>query len=196
MWSRSISVLVVVILLGVVPPAWTQAVNERSSVFDLAAGRKIRMDLEAGEYAIKGSPDEKVRVTWVADRSRDAEKVKVRFTATPDGGALDMKDTRNAHITIHVPARSDVRINISAGELSVSGIEGNKDIELKAGELRVNVGDPAAYRDVSSSVSIGEINAGPFHANKDGFFRSFQHVGQGKYSLRAVVGVGEVNLSR
>jgi hypothetical protein len=196
MGTRSMLALVVVALLSFTPMVWSQAANERSAVYDLAAGSQIRMDLEAGEYVIKGSPDEKVRIVWSADRVRDAENVKVRFNVNQDGGTLHMKDTKKAHITIHVPSRSDVRINLSAGELSLFGIEGNKDIELTAGELRVNVGDPAAYRDVSSSVSIGEINARPFQVNKDGFFRSFQHVGQGKYSLRAAVGVGEVHLSR
>jgi hypothetical protein len=77
----------------------------------------------------------------------------------------------------------------------VSGIEGNKDIGLTAGELRVAVGDPANYKDVHSSVRIGEITAKAFNVKKEGFFRGFDVNGKGAYSLRATVGVGEVILA-
>ena len=62
---------------------------------------------------------------------------------------------KNAKIAIQVPARTDLCIRLNGGAISVSGIEGHKDIAISVGELRIAVGDPTTYRDVRSSVRIG-----------------------------------------
>jgi hypothetical protein len=189
-----------VILLALVlfspTPIWAQAANERSATYDLAGGQRIIMDLSAGGYEIVGWPDAKVRVQWSSDDAEVVERVKVRFTTERGQVKLETDHTNKAKVLIQVPARSDLRVRLSAGELNISGIEGHKDVGLSAGELNVHVGDPEAYRDVRSSVRIGQINAEPFHISKGGFFRGFNSTGQGNYLLRATVGVGEVNLSR
>ena len=176
--------------------AASQTSTDHSASFDVSAGQEIRMDLSAGEYKIVNGVEGKIRVTWSGDHRYDADKVHVRFRTKSGRAELETDDTKDVRVVIQVPARSDLYIRLSAGELSVSGIEGNKDIGLTAGELRVDVGDPASYGRVRSSVRIGEINAGPFNMNKEGFFRGFDIDGKGPYSLRATVGVGEVTLRR
>jgi hypothetical protein len=170
--------------------------KDHSAIFDVASEAEIRMDLSAGEYKIVGGSNGKVRVSWSADDQRDADDVRVRFRSESDSVRLETDDTKDVRVEVQVPVRSNLYIRLSAGELSVSGIEGNKDIGLKAGELRIDVGDPAKYRDIHSSVRIGEISAHPFNVRKGGFFRGFDLNGKGTYSLRATVGVGEVTLTR
>jgi hypothetical protein len=92
-----------------------------------------------------------------------------------------------------VPARSDLDIRLRFGELAVKGIEGHKEVRMSAGELNLDVGDPSAYRDVSASVRVGEVNARPFRISKGGFWRSFKLTGSGPYGLRATIGIGEIN---
>jgi hypothetical protein len=196
MLTRSVLALSIIAVLNIPAPISAQSSNQRSAVYDFAAGQHIRMDLGAGEYDIRGVSDEKIRVVWTGDKIKDVERVKVDFKAERGGVRLETDRTKDVRIRIEIPARSNLRVELSAGELTISGIEGDKDIEMTAGELRVNVGDPDSYRDVSSSVSIGEINARAFNVSKDGFFRGFQHLGTGKYSLRANVRVGEVTLTR
>jgi hypothetical protein len=176
--------------------ASAQVSGTRSASFDVPSGHEIRMDLSAGEYEIVGGAEGKVRVSWSADHRHDADNVKVRFKTERSRARLETDDTKDVHVVIQVPSRSDLYVRLSAGELSVSGIEGNKDIGLTAGELRINVGDPENYRDVHSSVRIGEITAKPFNVKKEGFFRGIDFNGKGTYSLRATVTVGEVILAR
>ena len=97
-------------------------------------------------------------------------------------------------IDIEMPMRSDVRLDLSAGEVSMRGIEGSKDISMWAGEVSIEVGDPARYRRVDASVRFGEIGAHAFSVNKGGIFRSFHWNGGGEYVLRARLFAGEVNL--
>jgi hypothetical protein len=184
------------LLLAVALTAPAQTSMDHSETFDVPAGQEIRMDLSAGEYKIIAGAEGKVRVSWRGDRRHDADRVQVRLRNDRGRVELETDRTKDVEVVIEAPPRSDLHIRLSAGELSISGIEGHKDIGLTAGELRVQVGDPANYRDVHSSVRIGELNARPFQVNKGGFFRNFSAHGDGKYSLRATVGVGELVLSR
>jgi len=102
--------------------------------------------------------------------------------------------SNNFRVTIEVPARSDLSITLSAGELSVEDIVGNKDIRLNAGELRIDVGPPDDYGRVEASVWAGELRATSFRKVTGGLFRSFDWRGDGEYSLRAKLKAGELNL--
>ena len=196
MFTRSLLAFGVIALLNGPASIWAQTANERFATYDLPSGQRIRMDLSAGEYTIEGSPDERIRVQWSSSDPKKLDNVKVRFTTERSSVTLETDHTKKTRVVIYVPARSDLHVRLCAGELSVSGIEGHKDIALSAGELHVAVGDPVVYRDVRSSVRIGEINAEPFHIKKGGFFRGFKATGEGNYLLRARVGVGEVTLAR
>jgi hypothetical protein len=87
-----------------------------------------------------------------------------------------------------------LRVRMSAGDLRVGDVEGNKDIEVRAGNLEMNALHPQDYAEADFSVRIGDVNAPIFKAVKSGFWRSFKTVGPGKYRLRAHVGVGDLTL--
>jgi len=74
-----------------------------------------------------------------------------------------------------------------AGDLSLSGVVGDKDVEIHAGDLTISVGDPASYKHADASVRR-DSNAGAFGIVKDGLFRSFNKDNSaGKYRLHAHV---------
>ena len=83
---------------------------------------------------------------------------------------------------------------MTAGDLEIVGIEGDKDVHLRAGDLSIEVGDPAAYKLVTGSVTAGDIDASPFGITKGGLFRSFTHEGKGRFSLRAKLWAGDLRL--
>jgi hypothetical protein len=157
---------------------------------------RIRMDLSAGEYRISGSPENRIRLEWSV---RDASRLsKVRARADISGAdAMVTTDGPSNHfsVAIQVPARSDLHVRLTAGELRLEGVEGNKDVELHAGEIRIDVGRPEDYHSVDASVWAGEIHADPYDVSKDGLFRSFDWKGRGPYRLHARLKAGEVWLS-
>src|SRR5688572_31333141 len=51
---------------------------------------------------------------------------------------------------------------------------GNKDIGLGAGDLTINIADPAEYSYAEASVKAGDIKASAFGVHKGGLFRSFK----------------------
>jgi hypothetical protein len=196
MYIRLLLAALCTIALTSIALSSSQLPTDPSATFDVKANQEIRMDLSAGEYRVESGTAGKVRVFWFGKHRSDEQSVRVRMRNENGRSVLETNHTKDVQVVIQVPAQSDLYIRLSAGELHVGRIEGHKDIALTAGELHVDVGDPAAYRNVESSVRIGEIDARAFHTEKDGFFRGFSFNGQGKYSLRATVGVGELVLGR
>jgi len=82
-----------------------------------------------------------------------------------------------------------------AGEVKVEEIKGDKDIELYAGQITISSAHEWNYRSVNASVTIGEVRAAAYNADKGGFFRSFtKKTSDGEYRLRAHVTTGEIEL--
>lgn len=158
-------------------------------------GGAIRMRLAAGDYKITGSPDDKIRVEWRADRAEQASALKAEAEIKGATAVIATSGFKNGiHFTISVPARSDIDIDLSAGDLDVRGIEGNKRIDSWAGDVTIDVGQPDQYRSVEASVRAGDLNARPFNVSKGGLFRSFSWKGKGSYSLEAKLVAGDLTL--
>jgi hypothetical protein len=159
------------------------------------ANGRIRMDLSAGEYRISGSPDNRIRLDWKVRDSDQLWRVKTRVDVRGSDATV-MTDGPSNHfsVSIQVPARSDLYVRLTAGELRLERVEGNKDVELHAGELDIDVNRAEDYHSVDASVWAGEIHADPFHITKEGLFRSFDWRGKGPYRLHAKLKAGEVRL--
>ena len=85
------------------------------------------------------------------------------------------------------------RARIPAGEISVEGITGNKDVELHVGELTIDVVNQGLLP-VDASVYAGEVDAEAFGDNNGGLFRSSSKTAEGPYHLHAHVGSGQLAL--
>ena len=160
-----------------------------------AKGGVIRMELAAGDYKIAGSPDDKIRVEWRADRADQAANIRADAEIRGTTAVIATRGFKNGiHFTIAVPARSDIDIDLSAGDLDVRGIEGNKRVESWAGDVTIEVGKPDLYRRVEASVRAGDLNARAFNVSKGGLMRSFAWAGTGPYSLRVKLFAGDLAL--
>jgi hypothetical protein len=100
----------------------------------------------------------------------------------------------NFHATIEVPALTDVRVRLTAGNLEIAGIKGDKDIEANAGNLNISVGSSNDWSDVDASVTAGGLHAPAFQTASEGLFRSFKWKGPGKYKLHVHLTAGDINL--
>ena len=156
------------------------------------AGGRITMDLSAGEYEITGSPDNRIRLDWDADDPDDVDN-RVTIKGTEARVSTD-GPTNHFRVRIQVPARSNLYVRLTAGELAIKGIEGDKDVELHAGELDIDVVRADDYRHVDAAIWAGELHAAPFQITKEGLFRSFDWRGKGRYRLHAHLKAGELRL--
>ena len=128
-----------------------------------------------------------------------AQGIRIRFQGNPDDETLtiagDLRQGNSVRVRIEVPRKTSLRVDMSAGEVKVEEIAGDKDIDLYAGRIAISSTRPWDYRSVDVSVSIGEVKAPVYGTEEGGFFRGItKEIGDGEYSLHAHVIAGEIDL--
>jgi hypothetical protein len=176
---------------------WAQDARTSGSLErPFSANGSVRMDLAAGDYHITGSAEDRVRIEWHVNDPGALAKVRARA----DVGdrqvsiATDGPSNKGLTFTIQLPKRSDLYVRMSAGDLTIEDIRGNKDVELRAGDLRIDVGRADDYQKVDAALWAGDIKASAFQIFKEGLFRSFDWRGQGQYRLHAHLLAGDLYL--
>lgn len=162
----------------------------------LPVGVPLRLYVRSGDIRLIGSDDSKITVDVSGRNAHESDDVKHHLTVLDNAAEFHLSGgpRNNFRITIQLPKNCDLFLRVPAGDVTVMGISGNKDIELHAGDLSIQVGDPSEYSHVDASVNAGDVQAVPFGESRSGLFRSFKKSGAGKYKLHAHVGAGDVSL--
>jgi hypothetical protein len=157
-----------------------------------AAAGSIDMELDSGDYSIRASSGENIRVTFAGNIGS-----AVAYLATNGSHAnLEVRDTphSNFRATVEVPATANLTIHLPAGNLDVGAVTGNKDILSQAGNVTIAIPNADDYATVDAAVRIGNLEAGPFGASSSGFSKELKWSGPGKFTLRASLGAGNLEL--
>ena len=160
------------------------------------SGNNLNLLLRSGDVRVVGTNDNKISVRVDSKNLEKAREVKVVFDRSDNSARLRVSGgpKNDTQIVVEVPKATGLFVRMPAGELEISDVTGDKDVQLHAGELIVHVGSPADYSHVDASVTTGGLEAPPFHEDHGGFFRSFHKDGKGKYKLHAHVGAGDLTL--
>jgi len=157
-----------------------------------ASGGEAELMLESGDYDVKPSPDNRIHVEWDAASGKEA-----RVSVTVNGRVAEVRTENtpsNFHVRIAVPTASNLYVRMAAGDLTGGAVKGNKDIEVKAGNVTVNVGKSSEWAQVEASVTTGNLEAPAFQSNDSGLFRSLHWSGPGQYRLHASLAAGDLRL--
>jgi hypothetical protein len=155
----------------------------------------LEIELGSGDYQIVASASDSIAVVYDDSNADAARKVQVQIGSGHGQNHLKIAGPKsNFHAVIEVPRKTDLRVRMSAGGLSIGDVEGNKDIEVITGNLELNSLRPQDYAKADFSVRIGDVYAPLFKTAKSGIWRSFKTAGPGKYHLHAHVGVGDLTL--
>ncbi|HEY6358428.1 MAG TPA: hypothetical protein VIX35_09300 [Vicinamibacterales bacterium] len=162
----------------------------------LPSGTRLTMNLRSGDVRIRGRDDDKLTVHVDSRDPNRVKEVTLRLDRSDRAVALEVfgGPQNDVHVTIEEPRASALEVRMSAGDLTVEGITGDKDVELYAGDLIIVVGDPKTYAHVDASVLAGDIDATPFGESHSGLFRSFEKTGGGTARLHARVLAGDLIL--
>jgi hypothetical protein len=175
----------------------TTGTCERAFETGFQPGGNLRLEVRSGDIDVIGTDSPVVRVECDLKRSDRARDIAIKFTPSESSGNLRIRGGPNSDVRfrIEVPKSSHLFVRAPAGDLDVSGVVGDKDVEIHAGDLTISVGDAAHYKHADASVGAGDLNAVPFGVNKGGLFRSFNKDNPaGKYHLHAHVGAGDLTL--
>ena len=154
------------------------------------------MYLRSGDFRIVGGSDNKITVRIRGRNAERASDMRVQLEGSNSSADLTVSGgpKNDLEVTIEVPKKTGLFVRMSAGNLELKHVTGDKDAELHAGELIIDVGDASDYSRVDASVYSGGLEANPFGESHGGLFRSFHKEGNGRYHLHAHVGAGDLTL--
>ncbi len=159
----------------------------------------LRVHSRPAGLDIVGTDQAAIHVSCTSGDEDDAQRIRIRLQGNQDDETLtiagDLRKGNNVRVRIEVPRKTSLRVEMSAGEVKVEEIAGDKDINLYAGQITISSTRLWDYRSVDVSVSIGEVKAPVYGAQKGGFFRGIaRETADGEYSLHAHVITGEIDL--
>lgn len=175
--------------------ACAQSNHERRYELSPDPNWPLTIELGSGDYQIIPSESDSIAVVYAENVPDDQRKIEVQIGSGHGQNYLKIAGPKSKfHAVIEVPRKTDLHVRMAAGDLHVGEVEGNKDIEVRAGTLELNAIRPQDYANADFSVRVGDVNAPGFGAQKSGLWRSFKSSGPGKYRLHAHVGVGDLTL--
>jgi hypothetical protein len=181
--------------------AQTTATCDETLTAPLQPRSFLRIESRPAGLEIVATDQQTIHITCKSgDNNQDPGQIDLRFDPTPDGGKLSIHGSHKRHnnnlqIKIEVPRRTNLSVSMPAGEVRVEDIAGDKSIDLYAGQITISSEHGWNYRTVDASVTIGEVRAPVYDADKGGFFRSISRKDPGgEYRLRAHVTTGKIDL--
>ena len=206
----------VVLAIGLLGPASLHAQDARQKLNlpkpnlfviskSLSAKGTLVMDVNIGEVRVVRSDEEKM-IRLEIDPRAFYDEATVRswvrqFAVAGDRASIDLRlpkhndNHSSPSVTVYLPSQTDLKLQLGIGDLTVKGIEGNKELHVGIGDLTVGVLDGAKYNEIRTGTKIGDADDAVSHERSDGFFPKTQHVSaQGIYKLHATVGIGDVNV--
>lgn len=174
----------------------TVALDGQPFQTDLTKIAAVRLHLRDGDFRIVGGDSDEITIRAEGKNAPLAKKMKVQIRRLGDSLDLTFLNVpkNELQVTISVPKETSLYARMRAGDLSVDGITGDKDVELMAGDLSIQITDAAEYGPVDLSVRLGDLSGGQFGDPKGVVGNSVKQAGTGKYRLHAHVFAGDLTL--
>jgi hypothetical protein len=181
--------------------AETKVACDQTLTSPLRSNALLVIDSRPAGLEIVGTDQQTIHITCSGGNGEDgARHILLQFAPDPDGGRLTIEGSHvshgnGLHVKIEVPWKTNLSVRMPAGEVKVEEIKGDKDIDIYAGQITISSEHEWNYRSVNASVTVGQVSARVYGADKGGFFRSFTKKNtDGEYRLRAHVMTGEIDL--
>jgi hypothetical protein len=175
--------------------------ESHSDVRDFVAGGMVHVRLSVGDLRVTRGNSNQIRLHYTVKSRRESHvrdahvefeihgrDAELEFHAPTTGGNTQFD------VELEVPRNTNLDVHEKVGDLTVEDIEGDKDLELGVGDIRVAFGR-SAYHLVRASTSIGDVNGGDGYDESGGWLgKTLKYHGDGRYELQAHVGVGDITL--
>lgn len=166
---------------------------------DFVTGGMLHLRLSVGDVQIKRSDSNQIRLRYTV-KSRRESRVKnahVDFEIRGRDANIEFHTSTSSNtqidVELEVPQNTNLDVHEKVGDLIVDDIEGDKDLELGVGDIRIAAGR-SSYHLVQASTGIGDVNGDGYGETSGWLGKTLKYRGEGKYELRAHVSVGDINL--
>lgn len=169
----------------------------RNDSRDFVSGGYLHVRMTVGDLHIKRSDSAKIRLQYTVKSRRESnvKEARVDFEVRGTDANIEfhspMRGNTNFDVELEIPVNTNLDVHQKVGDLSVDDILGDKDLNLGVGDLRIGTGR-ASYRLVNASTGIGDVNSDGYGETSGWLGKNLKYRGDGKYQLRAHVGVGDI----
>ena len=166
---------------------------------EFVSGGYIHVRLSVGDLHIKRGDSTRIRLEYTVKSRLEShlKSVHVDFNIKGNDATVEFHAPTSGNtqfdVELEVPANTHLDIHQKVGDLTVDSIEGDKDLNLGVGDIRVSTGR-SGYRLVNASTGIGDVNSEGYGETRGWLGKTLKYHGDGKYELRAHVGVGDIKL--
>lgn len=199
---RTVLGLLALALLSAVPFAsaddWNYEETHRDSR-DFASGGSVHVRMSVGDMHIKRGDSDKIKLEYTvkSHREKNIKAATVDFEVKGNEATIEFHAPSGGNtqfdVELEVPQNTNLDVHEKVGDMTVDNIEGDKDLSLGVGDIRVASG-ASGYRVVHASSGIGDVHGADYGETSGWLGKTLKYHGEGKYELRAHVGVGDINL--
>ncbi|MFZ0320274.1 MAG: hypothetical protein WAL56_14220 [Candidatus Sulfotelmatobacter sp.] len=173
--------------------------ESHDAVRDFAPGGMVHLRLKVGDVRIMRGDSNKIRIHYTVKSDREGRLKDTRLDFDVNGRDATIEfhspyiGNTQVDVELEVPQNTSVDVHDKVGDLTVKEIEGDKELELGVGDIRVEM-ERSAYHLVRASTGIGDVNGHGYGESSGWLGKTLNYSGDGKYELRAHVGVGDITL--
>jgi hypothetical protein len=166
---------------------------------DFVSGGYIHVRLTVGDIHIKRGDSSRIKVQYTikSRRERNVKDATLSFDVHGNNATIEFHAPSGANtefeVELEVPQNTNMDVHEKVGDLTVDNIEGDKDLTLGVGDIRI-ANEQAKYRMVNASAGIGDVDGDGYGDTSGWLGKTLKYHGDGKYELRAHVGVGDIHL--
>ena len=171
----------------------------RSDAREFAAGGFVHVRMSVGDMHIRRGDTNKIslRYTIKSRREKNVKEATVDFDVRGSNATIEFHAPTGGNtqfdVELEVPQNTNIDVHEKVGDVTVEDVEGDKDLSLGVGDIRVSNGR-AGYRLVNASTGIGDVHGDGYGETSGWLGKTLKYHGDGKYELRAHVGVGDIHL--
>ena len=166
---------------------------------DFVSGGSVHVRMSVGDMHIKRGDSNRIKLEYTVKsrREKNVKQASLEFDVNGNNATIEFRAPSGGNtqfdVELEVPQNTNLDVHEKVGDLTVDNIEGDKDLSLGVGDIRVASG-PSGYRVVSASSGIGDVHGADYGETSGWLGKTLKYHGEGKYELRAHVGVGDINL--
>jgi hypothetical protein len=199
---KTLLVCLALVLFSAVPMSafsdWNYE-ETRSDAREFAAGGFVHVRMSVGDMHIRRGDTNKIslRYTIKSRREKNVKEATVDFDVRGNNATIEFHAPTGGNtqfdVELEVPQNTNIDVHEKVGDVTVEDVEGDKDLSLGVGDIRVSNGR-AGYRVVNASTGIGDVHGDGYGETSGWLGKTLKYHGDGKYELRAHVGVGDIHL--
>jgi hypothetical protein len=187
------------VVLGLLVSTLPGLAATHTQVLECASGGSLWFKLRGGDVHItRGTDPNHIVVRYTPDPKKPEEEKKVQVRSRVRGSEVQVEIQAPMSLSVdaevEVPSPFALEVHLTGGDLTVEGVEGNKNLLLFAGDLKVDAGALRTLGDAEVSVRVGDVDV-PSVGKVHGWLgHTWKYQGDGPYRLYAHTTLGDVNL--